>query len=89
MNEEFLIAEDNIDCTTFTFKYFDDLHQSIDELRKLAKRFEDISCYLGIALKEQKTLSLKTAQEFLTAAASDINNDVHMLAHKILFKKRV
>lgn len=88
MDKEFLIAEDQIDCTTFTFKYFDDLHQSIDELRKLAKRFEDISCYLGTALKEQKTLSLETAQEFLTAA-SDVNNDVHLLAHKILFKKRV
>ena len=88
MNKDFLIAEDIIDCTTFTYNYFDELNSSVDELRKLAKRFEDISCYLGIALKEQKTLSLETARDFFTKA-SDINNDVHLLAHKILFKKRV
>lgn len=81
-----LVYEDMTDRSTETFVYFDELNKSIDELREKAKRFEDISCYLSTALKEQKTLDVDTADEFLILA-SNINNDVHKLAHKILFKK--
>ena len=83
-----LVYEDIIDRSTETFAYFDELNKSIDELRKMAKRFEDISCYLSTALKEQKELDIDTADEFLILAGN-IDNDVHKLAHKILFKKRV
>ena len=81
-----LVYEDMIDRSTETFVYFDGLNKSIDELRELARRFEDISCYLSTALREQKTLDVDIADEFLKLA-SNIDNDVHKLAHKILFKK--
>lgn len=83
-----LIYEDIIDCSTRTFAYFKGIDEGIDELRNMAKRFEDISCYIHTALQEQKTLDIETANEFIEKA-SYLNEDVHKLAHQILFKKRV